>query len=101
MEILWTAVAKAQLKEAVQYYKEVAGSKVANSIKTKIFEKVKRLKKNPEIGPYEQNPLITPLTYRYLVSGNYKIIYSVKKVEKIILIAAVFDARQHPDVLKV
>ncbi len=38
MKVIWTELAKLQLKEAHQYYKEVAGIKVADSIKKKIFE---------------------------------------------------------------
>jgi len=101
MKVVWTELAKAQLKEAFQYYKEVAGNKVAQSIKAKIFEKVSNLSRYPEIGQLEQNALVAALGYRYLVSGNYKIIYHIEKDEKIVWIAAVFDARQHPDALKV
>ena len=36
MKVIWTELAKYKLKEAFQYYKEVAGIKVANSIKEKI-----------------------------------------------------------------
>ena len=101
MKVIWTELAKAQLKEAFQYYKEVAGNKVAHSIKAKIFEKASNLSRYPEIGQGEQNELVAALGYRYLVSGNYKIIYYIEKDEKNVWIAAVFDARQHPDALKV
>ena len=101
MRLIWTELAKAQLKEAFQYYKEVAGIRVAKSIKAKIFEKTRKLARNPEIGQHEQNAHVAALGYRYLVSGNYKIIYRIGKEAKIILIASVFDTRQHPDELKV
>ena len=41
------------------------------------------------------------MSYRYLVSGNYKIVYRVIQKEKTVLIAAVFDTRQDPDDLRV
>jgi len=101
MKVIWTELAKVQLKQACQYYKEVAGSRVAKSIKSKIFEKTRNLSRNPEIGQHEQNALVAALGYRYLVSGNYKIIYRIEKEEKIVVIASVFDTRQHPDELKI
>ncbi len=101
MKILWTETAKSQLKEAYQYYKEVAGTKVAKSIKRKIFEKTAKLSSHPEIGQHEQHMLVASLGYRYLVVGNYKIIYRILKEEGIILIAAIFDTRQHPDALTI
>lgn len=101
MKVIWTELAKIQLKEAYQYYKEVAGIRVAKKIKTKVFEKTSKLLNAPEIGQHEQNALVPAFGYRYLVSGNYKIIYRIDQKEKIILIASIFDTRQHPDELKV
>lgn len=101
MKVVWTELAKSQLREACQYYKEVAGAKVSASIRIKIFEKTKKLSRFPELGQVESTPLIAAMKYRYLVSGNHKIVYKVVVEEKIVLIAAVFDTRQDPDDLKV
>ena len=101
MKVIWTELAKYKLKEAFQYYKEVAGIKVANSIKEKIYGKTRKLSRHPEIGQKENNPIVVALDYRYLVSGNYKIVYRVMNTEKIILIAAIFDTRQDPDQLEI
>lgn len=101
MKVLWTELAKSQLKEAYQYYREVAGIRIAKSIRRKIFEKSYKLSTHPEIGQQEQNNMVASLVYRYLVSGNYKIIYRIVKEEEIVLIAALFDTRQHPDALEV
>jgi mRNA-degrading endonuclease RelE of RelBE toxin-antitoxin system len=38
--------------------------------------------------------------YRYIVCGNYKIIYSVDIEEQLIKIADVFDTRQNPIKIK-
>tara|TARA_R110001592_G_scaffold299603_1_gene570656 strand:- start:1665 stop:1787 length:123 start_codon:yes stop_codon:yes gene_type:complete len=38
MEITWSDTAKFQLKEIYDYYKEVAGVKVARSIKNKLIK---------------------------------------------------------------
>jgi toxin ParE1/3/4 len=101
MKVIWTELATSQLKEACQYYKEIASAKVAASIKSRIYEKTRKLSRFPEMGQWEKNPLVAALTYRYLVSGNYKIVYRIIPQEKIVLIAAVFDTRQDPDDLRV
>ena len=101
MKVIWTELAKFQLKEVHQYYKEVAGKKIANSIKKKIFDKTSQFVKHPEIGQQELNLVVAPLGYRYLVCGNYKILYRFNKEEKISVNVAIFDARQHPDALQV
>jgi plasmid stabilization system protein ParE len=101
MKIVWSELAKIQLKEIYQYHKEVASLKVAKSIKIKIFKKTKKLLSHPEIGQREESKLIAPLHYRYLVSGSYKIVYKIFMEDKIVLIAAVFDTRQNPDDLSV
>lgn len=100
MRILWSDLAKAQLKEIFRYYKEVAGVKVARSIKNKIIKKPSLLIKQPEMGQLEDNPMVANRGYRYLVDGKYKIVYKVYS-EKEILIATVFDTRQNPTKLKV
>jgi toxin ParE1/3/4 len=101
MKIIWTELAKFQLKEACQYHKETASVKVAALIRSKIYGKVRKLSRFPEIGQKENNPLVVDMGYRYLVSGNYKIVYRIIPEEKALLIAAVFDTRQDPDDLQV
>jgi toxin ParE1/3/4 len=99
MRIVWTELAKSQLKGIYQYHKEVASLNVAKSIKNKILEKTRQLSIHPEIGQREENKLIVALDYRYLVSDSHKIVYKVITEEKIIFIASIFDTRQNPDSL--
>jgi toxin ParE1/3/4 len=101
MKVSWTELAKSQLKEACQYYKEVASAKVAASIRSKVYEKTRKLSHFPEIGQKEDNPLVAAIGYRYLISGKYKIVYRIIPEEETVLIAAVFDTRQNPDDLQV
>jgi plasmid stabilization system protein ParE len=101
MQIIWSDLAKVLLKEIYSYYKEVAGVKVAKSIKNKIIKKPLLLTKQPEIGQIEDNPMVVNRRFRYLIEGNYKIVYKVYTEDKEILIAAVFDTRRNPSKLKV
>lgn len=98
MEIIWTDFAVSNLKSIYDYFLEEANRKVANKIRDNIFKETKRLIKQPESGQVE--PYLDSLKheYRYLVSGNYKIIYRING--KRILINDVFDTRQRPDKMK-
>ncbi|MEQ8812384.1 MAG: type II toxin-antitoxin system RelE/ParE family toxin [Imperialibacter sp.] len=101
MRIVWSDLAKANIKEIYAYYKEVAGIKVAKSIKSKVINKPRLLVKYPEMGQVEDNPMVANRKFRYLVEGNYKIVYKVYAEDNAILIAAVFDTRQNPTKLKI
>lgn len=100
MKVIWTDLAKWQLKEIYLYYKEVASLKVAHAIEQKIFIKTRKLARNHQLGQEEINPAVAGLKYRYLVSGSYKIIYRVLEKEKTVLIVSVFDTRRDPGSLK-
>jgi plasmid stabilization system protein ParE len=50
MKVIWTELARSQLREACQYYKEVASAKVAASIRAKAYEKTRKLSRFPELG---------------------------------------------------
>ena len=94
MKILWSKFAAKELKEIFDYYKEIAGFPIANRLHEKIFNSTRQLKTQPKSGQIE--PSLTRLNegHRYLVQGNYKIIY--KEVEEGILITDIFDSRQNP-----
>ena len=96
MKIVWSQIAKTNLQEIYLYYKEVGGVKVAKSITTKILRKTKLLTSHPEMGQKEKNPVISGKGFRYLVEGNYKIVYKIFYDNDEILIATVFDTRQNP-----
>jgi plasmid stabilization system protein ParE len=101
MQVIWSNLAKTKLKEIYLYYKKVAGIEIAKPIKNRILNKPLQLSKNPEIGQEEENPNVSNMGFRYLVEGNFKIVYKVYHVENVILIATVFDTRQNPATLKV
>jgi len=94
MEILWSDFALDSLKDIYLYYDQIAGKKVAKKIKDQIFNSVKQLKKYPKSGQIEEMLIELDEGHRYLVAGNYKIIY--KQVKEGILITDVFDTRQNP-----
>ena len=94
MKIIWTDFASETLSEIYQFYKENASPIVANKIKSEIFRSTRQLKRFPNSGHFELNLQKLNQRHRYLVQGNYKIIY--KKIPEGILITDVFDTRQDP-----
>ena len=94
MKIIWADFAIEMLLEIYNYYKENASPSIARKIKTEIFTATKQLKKHPDSGQIELNLEKLKEGHRYLVKGNYKIIY--KDVPGGLLITDVFDTRQDP-----
>ena len=98
MNIIWTHEALEETKSIYQYYKLKASIIIAKNIKSKIFSSVKNLSKQGRKGQIEELLLHKKDEYRYLVAGNYKVIYKV--TEKEIYIMKVFDCRQNPEKIK-
>ena len=94
MNIVWTKSAIMDLRDIFDYYKYSASPKIAHKIKNACFDRVEILYKNPTAGPIDD--LLAKLSegHRYLVEGNYKIIY--KMVDTTIFVTGVFDTRQEP-----
>jgi len=98
MNIIWSDLAKDDIREIYNYYKVTASKRVAESIVENILLATKKLAKHKEIGKIEENKSVEGRGYRFLVSGVYKIVYRCVD-SKTILIASVFDCRQNPDKL--
>ena len=94
MKIIWSDFASQNLKEIFDYYKKNAGISIARKIKSDIFLATKHLNKHPNSGQIELNLESLNEGHRYLVEGNYKIVY--KKIAKGMLITDIFDTRQDP-----
>lgn len=94
MKILWSDFAIEMLRAIYQYHKVNASVTIARTIRTEIFTATRQLKKHPTSGSIEFNLEEIKQGHRYLIKGNYKIIY--KEVPEGILITDVFDTRQDP-----
>jgi len=94
MKIIWSDFASWILLEIFQYHRKIAGRNIAFKLKTEIFNSTKQLIKHPDSGQIEKSLEQLSEGHRYLVSGNYKVIY--KKVKEGVLITDVFDTRQDP-----
>lgn len=94
MKVFWSDLASNSLFEIYKYYKEAAGEDVALKIKFRIFSKTRQLIKHPLSGQIETTLQQLNEDHRYLIEGNYKVIY--KRVKQGILITDIFDTRQDP-----
>jgi plasmid stabilization system protein ParE len=94
MIVLWTDSAIEDIQQIYDYYNIIAGDKVANKITNSIIDKVVLLEKNPRIGQLEDLLKHKKEEIRYLVIGNYKLVYFIEKNQ--VIIASVFDCRQDP-----
>ena len=97
IKISWISSARSDVEKIKRYYKDVAGIDVAKRIALNIKIQVDILKTHPEIGQEEETLKSLNEGHRYLVSGNYKIIYKV--LNKTVFITTVFDTRQNPNKL--
>lgn len=69
----------------------------ASKVIDKIIERTRQLQDFPLSGKIQ--PTQTRQEYRFLVEGNYKIIYSFRSNK--VYINTIFDTRQDPEKLKV
>ena len=98
LKIFWTDTARNNLEQIHDYYKITTKIKVAKHITNQIFDKILILEKQPLAGQSEPILIHKKHKYRYLVQGNYKIIYWIE--DYYIKIAAIFDCRQNPNKIK-
>lgn len=98
MKVIWTKEALQETKTIYNYYKFRASIKVAKSIRDKIFSSTKNLNKQARKGQAEELLTHKNGEFRYLLTGNYKIIYKI--IENEVYIMKVFDCRRNPEIIK-
>jgi len=95
MKVYWTKFALNSLSEIYKYYKENVSIVIAGNIRDSVIASAKQLDKHSLSGQIEELLLDLSEDHRYLIRGNYKIIYKIKNHK--IYITDVFDTRQDPD----
>ena len=97
--VVWSDSAIEELRNIYEYYYSKASKKVADKITNSIVDKTIMLEITPRMGQKEKLLTHFKQEIRYLVQGNYKIVYLIE--ENIVSIATVFDCRQDPIKLKI
>lgn len=98
MKVIWTRKAKSQIKDIFDFYSKKVSAALANRIIAGIAQKPSILLKHPEIG--QRETLLEDINpdLRYVVEGNYKLIYLQN--ENHVVIVSVFDTRQNPSKIR-
>ncbi|NHM03025.1 type II toxin-antitoxin system RelE/ParE family toxin [Flavobacterium difficile] len=94
--IIWSEFANSQLKFIFKYYKTKVSLQTAKKITSEILKEVTKLKFHTDLGQKEELLISKPENYRYLVKGNYKIIYRFDEKNNTIRVIDIFDCRQNP-----
>ena len=94
MKIVLTDFAKTQLRDIFNYYAAEVSEYTASKLINKIIDAIEDLERHPSLGAKET--LLSPLklNHKYIVAGNYKVIFRLEA--EIIYITDIFDCRQNP-----
>lgn len=98
IKVFWTETALNNLEDIFEYYKYKASVRVARKLVKGLVKSTLKLQESPQIGTKEELLADRKFEYRFLVVGNYKIIYWIE--DNYIKIATVFDCRQNPEKIK-
>ncbi|MFP4622264.1 MAG: type II toxin-antitoxin system RelE/ParE family toxin [Bacteroidales bacterium] len=99
IKVLWTETALNNLENIFEYYKYKESITIARKIVKRIVQSTIRLQNFPRIGKKENLLIQRKKEFRFIIEGNYKIVYWIEN-ENNIKIAAVFDIRQNPEKIK-
>jgi len=95
--VIWSDSAIEDLREIYDYYYYKASERIADKLANDIVDQTLLLEQTPRLGQAEELLSHLKMEIRYLLHGNYKIVYLIN--EDIVTIATVFDCRQNPEKL--
>jgi len=98
IKVLWTESALNNLEDIFEYYKYKASLRIARNLVRGLVKSTIQIQNSPNIGKKEELLANRIFEYRYLIVGNYKIIYWLE--DNYIKISTVFDCRQNPEKIK-
>ena len=91
--IEWTASASRELDKIYDYIlEESLSEKIAKNLINSIFQRTQQIELMPLSGQIEPN--LSKFSVRYVVEGNYKILY--KYQNEIIIITDIFHTKRNP-----
>ncbi|MBI2966610.1 MAG: type II toxin-antitoxin system RelE/ParE family toxin [Bacteroidetes bacterium] len=97
VEIFWTPFALSRLDEIFDFISDKAQSIIPASKQIiRIIERTDQLIHFPESGQKELLLQEIGQDSRYLVEGNYKIIYEFYKNQNLIIVTDIFHTKQNP-----
>ncbi|KKB52656.1 hypothetical protein HMPREF1212_00811 [Parabacteroides sp. HGS0025] len=100
MDIIWHPFAANDFDQIIFYYRDTFGTKTAQKVRDTLHHDIYHLlSSHPLLGFCETSlENIDQLTYRSLVSGHIKIIYTIH--DKYLYIHMLWDCRRNPELLQ-
>jgi toxin ParE1/3/4 len=98
--VIWSDEALNDLETIYDFLAEKS-QPAAQKIIESILSRSRQLESFPESGAKQEAIKAGGKAYRYLVEGNYKVIYSYQEESQTIHIAIIFDTRYNPEKLRV
>ncbi len=92
--VFWSESAFKDL-DKIHDFISISSESKANSLIRNILARTKQLETFPNSGGVYEYTNDSKRVYRYLVEGNYKIIYSVSPIK--VYVEAVIDTRMNPE----
>jgi len=99
-QVVWSAESLADLEIIYDFLAEKSKT-VAQQVVSDLLNRTEQLETFPESGAIQQSLISSTKVYRYLVEGNYKILYSYNPQNNLVYIEIIFDARNDPEKLKI
>jgi len=96
--VIWSDSAIEDLRDIYNYFILTASKKIADKITNAIVDRTILLEQAPRIGQREELLMHLHEEIRYLVDGNYKIVYLID--ENLVTVLTIFDCRQNPKKLE-
>lgn len=98
-QVIWSDEAINDLETIYDFLAEKSQPSAQRVVESVLFRS-KQLESFPESGAIQE--LVKPNTkvYRYLVEGNYKIIYNYQVENQTVYISTIFDTRHDPMIIR-
>ena len=98
VQVIWTDESLSDLEVIYDFIAE-RSPRSAKKVIQSILSRTHQLETFPQSGSAQKIDLIVNREYRYLIKGNYKIVYSLD--DKVLYVESVVDTRQDPTKQKV
>jgi plasmid stabilization system protein ParE len=100
VQVIWSDEALHDLETIYDFLADKS-QPAAQRITENILCRAKQLETFPESGSRQETIKGSSKEYRYLVEGNYKVIYSYQPESLVVFIEIVFDMGHDPEKLRV
>jgi toxin ParE1/3/4 len=87
--------------ETIYDFLAVNSQPAAQQIVESILSRTRQLESFPESGAKLQAMSSSEKEYRYIVEGNYKVVYRYSAESQVVHVAVIFDTRSNPEEMKV